>query len=120
MGKIASKLKSKDLEFVKLYLSEFPARVLIADADQYYNTLMDFDFIFLKIQHPDLSIESLIMDYTLIDDLNNSNRLKPRRNHKSGISQTCASVIKPYFEAGQKPISSAIMGNITVFPSATN
>ena len=56
MGKIASKLKSKDLEFVKLYLSEFPARVLIADADQYYNTLMDFDFIFLKIQHPDLSI----------------------------------------------------------------
>ena len=77
MGKIASKLKSKDLEFVKLYLSEFPARVLIADADQYYNTLMDFDFIFLKIQHPDLSIESLIMDYTLIDDLNNSNRLKP-------------------------------------------
>ncbi|MFM6009428.1 MAG: WD40 repeat domain-containing protein, partial [Dolichospermum sp.] len=45
--------------------------------DQYYNTLMDFDFISLKIQHPDFGVESLIMDYALIDDLKNSCKLKP-------------------------------------------
>ncbi|WP_231387526.1 hypothetical protein [Dolichospermum circinale] len=57
MGEIATKFKSKSSEVRKLYLDTFPTRVLKEKkADIYYNILMDFDFIFLKIQHPDLGV----------------------------------------------------------------
>ncbi|MCC5614952.1 WD40 repeat domain-containing protein, partial [Nostoc sp. CHAB 5836] len=69
MGKIAIKLASKSAEFKKLFVGQFPEQQLKAgNSEIYYQTLIDFDFISLKIQYLQFGVETLIRDYYLIDD----------------------------------------------------
>ncbi|MTJ51786.1 WD40 repeat domain-containing protein, partial [Anabaena sp. UHCC 0253] len=70
MGNIATKLASKPAEFKSLFLGQFPEQQLKAgNTEKYYQTVMDFDFIYLKINHDKFGVEALIRDYLLIEDI---------------------------------------------------
>lgn len=67
MGNLANKLTSKPAEFQNFFMSQFPEQQLKAgNSEKYYQTLIDFDFISLKIQSPNFGVEALIKDYDLI------------------------------------------------------
>ncbi|MBD2294619.1 hypothetical protein H6G06_14305 [Anabaena sphaerica FACHB-251] len=67
MGALATKLAAKSAEFKNFFLGQFPEQQLKAgNSEKYYQTLIDFDFISLKIQSPNFGIEALIKDYDLI------------------------------------------------------
>ena len=69
MGGLANKLALKTDEFQSLFIGQFPEKQLKAgNSGIYYQTLTDFDFIFLKIQYPKFGIEALIRDYSLIEE----------------------------------------------------
>ncbi|MFM6136201.1 MAG: WD40 repeat domain-containing protein, partial [Sphaerospermopsis kisseleviana] len=70
MGNLATKLAAKPAEFQSLFLGQFPAQQLKAgNTEKYYQTLIDFDFIFLKTNHNKFGVEALIRDYLLIEDV---------------------------------------------------
>ncbi|MDJ0508613.1 MAG: hypothetical protein QNJ64_05065, partial [Crocosphaera sp.] len=70
MGKIATQLATKNAEFKRFFLGQFPEVQLKAgNSEQYYLKLTNFDFISLKINHPNFGIEPLIRDYNLIDSV---------------------------------------------------
>ncbi|MEH2374809.1 WD40 repeat domain-containing protein [Nostoc sp.] len=69
MGDFATKLASKSAEFKNLFLGQFPEQILkVGNSEIYYKTLIDFDFISLKIQYHNFGVEPLIRDYSLIED----------------------------------------------------
>ncbi|MBD2726652.1 WD40 repeat domain-containing protein [Nostoc sp. FACHB-892] len=71
MSKIANRFTSlKNLEEKKSFLDKTPISALNGGlTDEYYQTLTDFDFIYLKIQDSQFGVEALIRDYFLIEDL---------------------------------------------------
>ncbi|MFM6486164.1 MAG: WD40 repeat domain-containing protein [Dolichospermum sp.] len=117
MGEIATKFKSKSSEVRRLYLKTFPERMLTEKkADQYYNTLMDFDFISLKIQHPDFGVESLIMDYDLIDDLKNSCRLKPEEITNLELVRGALLLSSHILKQHTNQLAAQLWGTLQCFP----
>ncbi|MBN4001409.1 WD40 repeat domain-containing protein [Nostoc sp. LPT] len=70
MKKIATNFASlKDIEEKQSFLDKIPLSAINGGlADEYYQTLIDFDFIYLKIQYPRFGVEALIRDYALIYD----------------------------------------------------
>ncbi|MFN6481215.1 WD40 repeat domain-containing protein [Nostoc sp. DedQUE07] len=69
MGQIATKFASLELDDKLFYLDRFPKSTLkVAEVEEYYQTLTDFDFIYLKTQYPQFGIEALIRDYSLIEE----------------------------------------------------
>ena len=59
----------KDTEEEKFFLAISPSSALNAGStNKYYGILTDFNFISLKINHPNFGVEALIRDYDLIDD----------------------------------------------------
>lgn len=69
MGYFATKLALKSAEFQNLFLGQFPEQLLkVGKSEIYYQTLIDFDFISLKIKYPNFGVEPLIRDYSLIED----------------------------------------------------
>ncbi|WP_029634242.1 WD40 repeat domain-containing protein [[Scytonema hofmanni] UTEX B 1581] len=69
MGELATKFASATDEVKNLFLGKRAESNLKAgDAEKYYQTLTNFDFISLKIQYPKFGVEALIRDYYLIHD----------------------------------------------------
>ncbi len=89
MGQLAIELEKKNNEWKKWYLQQRPQMYLENKnrdkRNKYYQLLTNFDFIYLKIQHPKLGVESLIRDYGLIydpeilDNLEEDEKLEPEQ-----------------------------------------
>ena len=69
MGELAEKLQKYHAEKKKLFLGQYPKiNLRIGELEEYYQTLINFDFISLKVISSDYGVEALIGDYSLIDD----------------------------------------------------
>jgi len=69
MANFATKLSLKPVEFKSCFFHKLAESQLKAGrCENYYQTLTNFDFISLKIHHPNFGVETLIRDYCLIDD----------------------------------------------------
>ena len=83
MGKIATKFASFNPEKQRFYLDKSPVNALDAGyLDKYYQILTNFDFISLKMNHPNFGLEALIRDYDLIDDPEILNNLEEKLDSK--------------------------------------
>lgn len=68
MEEFANKLAAQSSAFQRAYLGSLaPSLVKSGNLQKYYQTLIDFDFLVAKINHPEFGVQLLIEDYDLID-----------------------------------------------------
>ncbi|MBD2492862.1 WD40 repeat domain-containing protein [Nostoc sp. FACHB-280] len=69
MGEFANKLAAQNPAFQRAYLGSLTSSLVKSGKlETYYQTLTDFDFLVVKVKHPEFGVQALIEDYDLIDE----------------------------------------------------
>ncbi|NJM64119.1 MAG: hypothetical protein HC849_34645 [Oscillatoriales cyanobacterium RU_3_3] len=67
MGTLADKFKAESPALLRVYLGSPSNLINSGNLGDYYQTLIDFNFLIAKIQHPGFGLQALIDDFNLVD-----------------------------------------------------
>ncbi len=123
MGELATKFALTSDDFQKFFLGKFVESQLKAgNSEKYYQFLTYFEFIYLKIQHPQFGVEPLIRDYYLIDNpeilngLEEEEKLDPKQVKTLKLIQRTLELSEHVLNQDPNQLVGQLWGRLQSFP----
>ncbi|MEG3972674.1 WD40 repeat domain-containing protein [Microcoleus sp. T2B6] len=118
MGEFADKLAAKPLVFQRACLgSLLPNSIKSGNLEKYYQALTNFDFLMVKIHHPEFGVQALIDDFNLVDDSESLNHpeYNPEKAKALNLIQRVLWMSADIWEQDKTQLAGQLLGRLLHF-----